>query len=577
MTTSRVLVRAGTERPRTTPEPPGTSSAALRWALAVVLVCTIASVLLFHRIWADPVGRTVGPPSNDQWQSMWFLKWLPWRLAHGHNPFATTAIDYPVGANLSWNTATPTLAILFAPVTALAGATFTYNLLLTLAPVLTALTGFLWLRRHVHLPAAAALGGVVIGFSPFAAQHLRGHLHMAFLGLLPLVLLLAEDLLWRRPRPQLRTAVYLGIVVAAQLGISEESLLVVAVGFLVATLAYAAADARGLVRAVRTASRPLALAVIVALAAAAPLLVEQFAHGAVAMDNNFWRASEANYFTPTHQLLPGLTGGRPVFGHGEMAVVFVGPLLCAVLVLGIGLTIRSLHVRVAAATLAVLVLITFGDTHWYGIPLPWHFVAGLPGIRAVLPVRVALASWFVIAWLLAHWVDWLSDHLRPQARLRTAGAGTALAAIAVALLALVPTSLHPDPLPPTPAFFTADHPELPRDAPIVLMPITTPYDARAMYWQQRADFRFSMLGGYAYRRDGDLWAPQTPLTRVVEGKASDAADFAAARAELIRDHYRAIVVVTGTADSSWQLRAGRLLTGRIADRFGDGVALWLLH
>jgi len=179
----------------------------------VVIVATLGSLMIFHQLWADPAHLALGGPrhTNDPIQTMWNLKWVPWQLAHGHNPFSTHAIYYPDGVSLSWNTLTPTLGILAAPITFTLGPPVAYAVLMTLAPVLAALTGWCWLRRHTTSPAAAALGGLVVGFTPFITGHLQGHLNLVFVALVPVMLMLFEDLLWRRPRPHPRTAVYPGL------------------------------------------------------------------------------------------------------------------------------------------------------------------------------------------------------------------------------------------------------------------------------------------------------------------------------------------------------------------------------
>ena len=42
----------------------------------------------------------------------WFLAWTPFALLHGHNPFFTNYIDFPVGVNLAANTSVPLLGLL---------------------------------------------------------------------------------------------------------------------------------------------------------------------------------------------------------------------------------------------------------------------------------------------------------------------------------------------------------------------------------------------------------------------------------------------------------------------------------
>ena len=52
---------------------------------------------------------------------IWSFGWWPHALLHGENPVFTHAIWAPDGVNLSWVTSVPGLALLFAPLTLVAG------------------------------------------------------------------------------------------------------------------------------------------------------------------------------------------------------------------------------------------------------------------------------------------------------------------------------------------------------------------------------------------------------------------------------------------------------------------------
>ncbi|MGZ4620225.1 MAG: hypothetical protein ACXV3F_16335 [Frankiaceae bacterium] len=101
----------------------------------------------------------------------------------------------------------------------------------------TAWTARLWIGRHTAHPAAAWVGGLLVGFGPFVGGHAIMHLNFVLLPLVPVMLMLVEDLLWRHPRPQWRTGLLLGAVTAAQGMLYEEVVMILATGVVAATAA----------------------------------------------------------------------------------------------------------------------------------------------------------------------------------------------------------------------------------------------------------------------------------------------------------------------------------------------------
>ncbi len=561
------------------------------WSLAVFGIALVAMLILYRQLWADPFHRTLGSAhhTNDPMQTMWNLKWVPWQLMHGHNPLRTTAIYYPHGVSLSWNTCTPTLGIVAAPLTLTLGSVFAYAVLMTLGPALAALTGFWWLHRHTRRAPAAAVGGLLIGFSPYLSGHLMGHLNLIFVPLIPIMLMLLEDLLWRRPRPARRTAGYLGLVTAAQAGISEELILIIAIAVLLAAAGYLLADRAAVGPALRSSWRALLLAIGVFLLAASPLLIDQLLLATpVSLHAARWRATIGDYFLPLHRQLLDFAGPHHSYLGAAEDGVYLGFGLFAVLVIGIAVTARrDRAVRVAAVTLAVLILFTFGTSRPLGFPLPWAPLSHLPVLTSILPARFSFASFFVIAWLLARWIDTLLGAPdRANRRLRPASTA-GLAALAAALLMIVPRPFRAISTPPAATFFTSSQLRtlLAPGAPVLLLPSPTFADASGMYYQQHADFRFSQPGGYALRRvrGGASYGPApSPLVTLAAAAGSahpphyPRARVDAARRQLSVERFKAVFVVRSAPHAGALTRLAELLTGHPADRVTGGVSIWLL-
>jgi hypothetical protein len=559
------------------------------WSAIVLASGVLSSLLIYRQMWAHPTRLTLGSPGhiNDPIQTMWNLKWVPWQLLHGRDPFSTHAIYYPHGVSLSWNTSTPTLGALAAPLTLTIGPVFAYAFLMTVAPALAALTGFWWLRRHTTKQAPAALGGLIIGFNPYMSGHLQGHLDLVFVALLPVMLMLFEDLLWRHPRPNHRTALYLGGVSAAQAGINEELILITALAVAVALASSALVDAY-LVRSMVGASSPaLIRAAVVFLLAGSPLLVSQLLLSTpVQLDGSHWRATIGDYLLPLHRQLLDPEWPHATYLGGAEDGVYLGGVLIAVLVIGIAATARrDRTVRVAAATLAVLVLFTFGDAHPGGIPMPWTAFSHLPALASILPARFSFASYLIIAWLISRWLDLLITGPATDRRGAGPAGWLAVAVVAAALVTIIPNRVGAFGTPENVALFTRQKIQtlFGSGATILLLPSPTFADASGMYYQMQADFSFNQPGGYALRPDHNHAAygpPDSPLVRLAAGaippSGRDDELLAGGRRQLAAEHFRAIVVIRTVSGAARLIRLAERLAGRSANIVSGDSEVWLL-
>ena len=153
----------------------------------------------------------------------WYLVHGPWAVLHGHDPLLFTTMNAPAGVNGMWNTPLLVPALIMYPVTALAGPLAAYNTLFVLGLAAGPVCAFALLRRFVPSAWAAAVGGLVFGFSPAVLAAGLGHLDLVLIGLMPVILMLVLDLATGR-RGALGGGLALGLTAAAQLFISEEIL-----------------------------------------------------------------------------------------------------------------------------------------------------------------------------------------------------------------------------------------------------------------------------------------------------------------------------------------------------------------
>ncbi|WP_282781251.1 DUF6541 family protein [Nocardia sp. CC201C] len=493
----------------------------LRLARADLLIAggylTLA-VLVLSGQWRHPDNGYLIKSGQDQTMWEWFFAVTAHKVANLENPLGTVLQNYPDGVNMMANTAMFGVGVPFTPITLLFGPTVTFVLVLTLGLAGTALAWYWLFSRHlVDSRPAAAIGGLFCGFAPGMISHGNAHPNFVVLLLLPVItaqfLRLAkraetagEDRDTATARPfgrRGRDAVILGLLVAMQIALGEEPLLIYAMAFGVFALVYYLHRPRAGWRVLRGITPTVALAALITVALTEIPLWWQFFgpqsyrsidHGPMGND------LEALFQFPSESLGGMLSPGTNVaINPTEENSYFGWPLLLLVTVSAI-LLWRNRVVRAASVVIVAFTLLSLGSTLMIGredtgIALPWHWFEQLPLVNSVLESRFTFAAVPAIAAILAlatqravqYWrasaTDW-----RPLAW---------FAALALALVPLTPTILPVVQRTPTPAFF-ADGTvnRYVTDGSVVIVPPPTPPDARALRWQTAADFSFPLAGGY---------------------------------------------------------------------------------
>ena len=197
---------------------------------AAALVYLALGFVLWIRAWSEGATTHTLCGCGDPALFLWFFQWPATALAHGQNPFFSTALFHPTGINLLSQTSVMGLSLPLVPVTWIWGPVASLNVASTLTPALTAFFAFLALRRWAPWTPAAFVGGLLYGFSPFVLNSLEfAHLMTAALMLLPLVLLVLDEILLRQRHSPVRAGVALGLLVFAQFFLSSEVLALCAV------------------------------------------------------------------------------------------------------------------------------------------------------------------------------------------------------------------------------------------------------------------------------------------------------------------------------------------------------------
>src|SRR5271167_2254818 len=208
-------------------------SQARRWRPWMTLAAAGLSYLavgfaLWVHAWVEGASTHTLCGCGDPALFLWFFQWPATALAHGHNPFFSSALFHPTGINLLAQTSVTGLSLPLVPVTWIWGPVASLNVASTITPALTAFTAFVVIRRWVPWTPAAFLGGLLYGFSPFVLSSLEfAHLMTAALMLLPLILAVLDEILVRQRHEALAAGLLLALLLFAQFFLSSELLAIV--------------------------------------------------------------------------------------------------------------------------------------------------------------------------------------------------------------------------------------------------------------------------------------------------------------------------------------------------------------
>jgi hypothetical protein len=451
----------------------------------------------FAPAWSSPTTTTLSGGNGDPAIFLWFLRWMPFALEHGHDLLVAHHLNYPDGVNLMWNTSLVLPGLVLAPLTTRFGPVLSFNVLLVLAYGLSAWCAYLAIRRFVPGHLAAAAGGLVYGFSP-AMRGQAHHLHMSLAFLVPLLLLLLHEILVRQHRPPWLAGAALGLLAGCQLLTGEELLTMTALVGL-ALLLLVLGNIRRLRGRIAYAAAALAVAGVVFAAIAAWPLSVQFS-GQQRVWGDIQKTNYGNdlfgFAVPgSRQALATDATDRWVAGLAGGSTAYLGvPLLLVLLALGVRWW-RNAVVRVSLALLLLTAVLSLGpilrvggrDT---GIRLPMALLERLPLLDSMVVARMAILTALFAGLLLAVFLHavWGQGGWR-----RVAGGAVVLAVLA----SLWPASSIEAQKVDTPVFFTSSSMrELPRDGVTLVLPFAYRRIAVPMTWQAEAGLWFRMPGGY---------------------------------------------------------------------------------
>jgi hypothetical protein len=471
------------------------------------------------RLWVNPTGRyQVGDP-QDADQATWFVKYAETAVRHFRLPaLETVAMNAPHGVNLMWNTAFLLPGVVVSPVTAIFGPQVALTTLLVIGFAGSATAMFYVLRRWGASVLAAALGGALYGFSPALINSGIGHYALVLAMLLPLIVDRVLRIATGRGSP-VRNGIWLGVLVSAQLFISEESLVDAVIASLILLVVLALSRPRAVLGRLRPMLAGLATAAGVAFVLCARGLWVQF-HGvsvksAAATVIINYQHVETNLGTLPYAFVnPADTVLLHTHGTGIITNNYPQPMPEYLAYLGVPLIIlllvaivyfwRHLPIRVAGITCILLEWLGMGSrqvrpdvTTLPGYLLPWRLLEHLPVISGMVPDRLCILADAGAAAVLAFSLDLARRGQVPLFARWRHGAGIATALVVFALLPLVPAPYDIFPATPLPAGWRATFGALhvKADERVLLVPFPYSGTSPTMRWQADTGEPATMIGG----------------------------------------------------------------------------------
>jgi hypothetical protein len=368
---------------------------ARRATALVVGAYLVGAVTVWWNAWSNHPTTTT-QFGGDQAANVWYLAWATYALRHGVDPFFTTFANHPFGVNLVANTSCLLLGVAVSPVTVLFGPVASFNTVMTLSLVASALAAYALVHRFVRWRFAAFVGGLLYGFGPFAiAEAYGGHQMLVFAAFPPLILLVWHEIAVRQRRSARSMGVVLALLLVGQFFVSSEVLVSTVLIAAVATVATAVVD--------RQALRGKLGGVLLAYPAWYALEGQGAIHGPIQLVPEAYRADLLGPIVPDlHQrIAPAhLAAIADKFANSTTENgSYLGVTLLLVLLVGtVVLWRRSAVVRVAALTGTGAFVLSLGsalaiertpDDPPTGIPLPDAVLAHLPLVTNGVPSRFA--------------------------------------------------------------------------------------------------------------------------------------------------------------------------------------------
>lgn len=557
----------------------------------VIGAYVLLGVFVCANYWADINHRVSSHLPTDHSWFEWLLSHGAYSVRHLENPLFSARQNAPDGVNMMANTSVLGISIPLAPLTMLFGPQVTYAIYLGGALAATAATSYWALSRHlVGSRAAAFVGGAFLGFAPGIIHHANGQPNFVSNFLLPLIVVRVLRL--GEPGRWLRNGIVLGLLVAYQIFINEEMLLLTALACAVIVLLRAAFRWSQTRAELWTFLRALGVGGGLALLLAGYPIWYQFNgpqsyRGLQGGVFHNWGEDLKAFVTFPRDSLGGIPEVEKTIGLTEQNTWLGWPLVGLAVLVAVLLWRTSLTARIASLVGVGFAVASVGRQVRYNGELtefegPWKLLPeNLPLVEMMMPTRLSLVTVGAVGVLVAlAWDQVAKVEVRP-ARVKI----LAYAAVALALLPIFPRPLPAQHVDPPPHFITSGawRPYVPAGRTLVPVPIpSNVHGLSTLRWSALTGQEFPIPAGYFIGPDVDgfgvFGAPSRPTSMLIYGTMDRGAAPAITeenRRQAVEDlrFWRASVVVLGdhpSAPALHVLLAGLLGPGQRV----DDVWLW---
>ena len=449
----------------------------------------------------------------------------------------------------------PTAAILLAPITALAGPVFSYNVLAVCSPALAAFTAYLLCRRLAGRELPALVGGFLFGFCTYQFAQLLGHLNLVLVFLIPVMVLVA---LRRAAGEMSRRAFVLAMaaLLILQAGLSTE-LLAECVFFgavlLVAAWFYLPQPSRKLV--VRLAVEVIGSGLLAVIVISPFLYYALFSGGTPQSSPVFPNVYSLDLLNPLFPTTITWLGGHDFYllgltyekSNGSEADGYLGVIMIVLfLTWALGKQRRSQRALVGtvSAVAAVSLIMALGPhLHIAGIEtitLPFSWLQHLPLTNNIAPGRIVLFTTLAVSVGIAAYLA------RDAGRGRVAVSWIAVLLGIVMILPDVNRTFYGAPVNNPTFFSTALYKRyLRRNETVLVLPFAL--NDVSMLWQVDSGFYFYLPEGYV---SGTIPPPFNSQLTTAQ-LFTNVVPPAAALGSFIREHFVSHVIVDPALAGPW--------------------------